>query len=111
MVTGERRMVHDWASGINNWYQFDASGKMVTGWYLDSDNVWYYYGSDGKAVSGITTIGSATYYLASDGRMCTNYSVSIGGIMYYFGADGVLSSTQGQPSNGWKRMTDGWYYF
>ena len=86
MVTGERRMVHDWASGINNWYQFDASGKMVTGWYLDSDNVWYYYGSDGKAVSGITTIGSATYYLASDGRMCTNYSVSIGGIMYYFGA-------------------------
>ena len=85
MVTGERRMVHDWASGINNWYQFDASGKMVTGWYLDSDNVWYYYGADGKAVSGITTIGSATYYLASDGRMCTNYSVSIGGIMYYLG--------------------------
>ena len=31
--------------------------------------------------------------------------------MYYFGNDGVLSNTQSKPSDGWKLMTDGWYYF
>ena len=72
---------------------------------------WYYYNSDGASASGMKTIGDATYYFAADGHMCTNYSVSIGEVMYYFGNDGVLSNTQSKPSDGWKLMTDGWYYF
>ena len=111
MVTNARRMVHDSSSNTDKWYEFDANGHMIVGWSLDSDGIWYYYNSDGASASGMKTIGAATYYFAADGHMCTNYSVSIGEVMYYFGNDGVLSNTQSKPSDGWKLMTDGWYYF
>ncbi len=110
-ITNERRMVLDASSGTNSWYEFDSNGYMVTGWRTDSDGIRYYYNSNGKSAYGMTTVGSSTYYFAADGHMCTDYSVSINGKMYYFGSDGVLTGSQGQPSNGWKQMSDGWYYF
>ncbi len=45
--------------GLGNagWYRFDAEGKLVTGWFLDTDGHWYYLnpvsdGDLGKMVTG-----------------------------------------------------------
>ncbi len=79
---------NDWEYISGDWYHFDSSGWMDTGWYQeDSSSPRYYLGGNGKMRTGFQTIGSYDYY-------------------FY-----VSSAVLGQMKTGWKTSTDDWYYF
>ena len=51
--------------GEAGWYRFDESGRMLTGWYLDTDGRWYYLnpvsdGNLGKMLTGWQWIADET---------------------------------------------------
>ncbi len=77
----ETAAVNCWKYINRNWYYFDRNGKMVTGWYTDSDG---------------------EYYLKPDGSMARSWT-KIDGEWYVF--DG-----SGHPRNGWYFYQENWYY-
>lgn len=64
-------------------YFLASSGKMGTGWCLDSDGTWYYANADGALQTGWLTLNGRTYYLCSDFKMATRWEY-IDGAWYYF---------------------------
>ena len=86
-----------------DWYYFNASGYIVTGWFADGGS-WYYFESNGKMATGWKLVDGKWYYLESNGKMAANkwvnnvYYVKSNGVMatnewvdqgrYYVGADG-----------------------
>jgi glucan-binding YG repeat protein len=57
-----------------DWFYFDGSGNMRSGWYKDTDGNWYFLnnvsdGTKGKMVLGWRQIGGKWYYFneVSDG--------------------------------------------
>lgn len=53
-----------WKYVNNNWYRFDSTGVMQTGWYNDVNGKWYYLNTDGTMAHDCY-IGS--YKLGPDG--------------------------------------------
>ncbi|CIY01138.1 lytic amidase (N-acetylmuramoyl-L-alanine amidase) [Streptococcus pneumoniae] len=54
-----------------NWYYFDQSGEMATGWKKIADK-WYYFDVEGAMVSNAfiqSADGTGWYYLKPDGTM------------------------------------------
>ncbi len=101
-------------SESTGWYCFDPNGRMVTGWYRPlSSNARYYYQDDGRAAKGMQKIDGVTYYFGRRGEMETDYIFenverTCG---YYFGADGKLTAVINLERDGWKKASDGnWYY-
>lgn len=70
-----------WKYINKNWYRFDGNGKMLTGWYSDSDG---------------------DFYLRSNGSMARNWTL-IDGEWYVF-------DSSGHPRNGWYYYKGNWYY-
>ena len=58
-----------WSYINGRWYVFDASGRMIKGWFKSGDD-WYYLGEDGGMLSGqwLDYQGS-WYYLDKSGLM------------------------------------------
>ena len=63
------QVIADWAYIEGRWYVFDASGRMIRGWF-QSGHDWYYLGEDGGMLAGqwICDDGKS-YYLTKSGLM------------------------------------------
>ena len=88
-------------------YAFDASGYMVTGWYLSSEG-WYYFQGNGAKATGWLLLGNTWYYLDGSneelpGLMVENCKKVIGDVTYFFAAGGAMQT-------GWVLRPEGWYY-
>lgn len=90
-----------------NYYVFDDSGAMKTGWVLRSEG-WYYADSDGALAQGWRYIRGIWYYLDGanatyPGLLAENEAKQIGGNTYYFAVGGAMRT-------GWILCPEGWYY-
>lgn len=89
---GERGFSGEWAAIWNpyadagpgqqpfDWFRFDETGHMVTGWFTDSDGLQYYLnpvsdGTQGKMITGWNWIDGYCYYFqeVSDGKRGSLY--------------------------------------
>lgn len=96
---GETAM-NTWGFINNNYYYFDASGKMVTGWTL-VDGHWYYLNPaenlQGTMMTGVIfdPAYNAYFYADTSGAMVTGW-YQIGEKWYYFNPVSDNSHVQGQ---------------
>ena len=91
----------------DNYYTFDGSGAMQTGWVLRPEG-WYYADNSGACAIGWRYIRGVWYYLDGfntehPGLMAENCTRNIGGSNYYFAAGGAMQTD-------WVHYTEGWYY-
>ena len=109
-----------------DWYQFDAYGRMVTGYYNAAyynadgrrvfytgwqviDGNWYYFNANSEAVDGWQLIGGVKYYFGKTSHfMYTGYKV-IDGDLYYFDASGASQGIS-ESVTGWHQQDGDWYY-
>lgn len=109
--TSNRPYVNEWAYIINpyanvaagqesaDWFRFDNSGIVMTGWYKDTDGYMYFLnpmsdGTLGRMITGWYNIGGYTYFFETQsnghrGAMITG-THTIDGNVHTFGADGKL---------------------
>lgn len=85
----------------NNWYGFNQSGWMQTGWAVYNKK-WYYFSKSGVMQTGWLTEQGNTYYLESDGKMAVGWK-KIDKYWYYLNSDGTRAT-------GWKYVNKDWYY-
>ena len=81
MVTGWQRLPD------GNWYYFDGSGVMQTGW-LNRGGNWYYLNRSGVMQTGWQYIGGSWYYFYPGGNMASSTTLTLGGTRYTFDASG-----------------------
>ena len=92
---------NQWKFINNEWYFFDASGYMKTGW-LNQGGTWYYLTSGGAMKTGWLNDGGTWYYMESSGAMKTGW-LNDGGTWYYMASSGVMQT-------GWINLGGTWYY-
>lgn len=85
-----------------NWYYFTDEGVMLTGWQQLSGS-WYYFSSGGKMQIGWQKVGDYWYYLYGSGKMATGWQ-QIDYDWYYFFSGGTMATE-------WEEIDDKWYYF
>ena len=74
-----------------NWYWFDNSGAMATGWKKIADK-WYYFDVEGAMKTGWVKYKDTWYYLDSkNGDMVSNEFVRAGQGWYYIKPDGTMA--------------------
>ena len=76
-----------------NWYWFDQSGEMATGWKKIAEK-WYYFDVEGAMKTGWVKYKEHWYYLdAKDGDMKSNQFVKSadGTGWYYLKPDGSMA--------------------
>ncbi|CIX25849.1 peptidoglycan recognition protein family protein [Streptococcus pneumoniae] len=76
-----------------NWYWFDNSGEMATGWKKIADK-WYYFDVEGAMQTGWVKYKDTWYYLdAKEGAMVSNAFIQSadGTGWYYLKPDGTLA--------------------
>ncbi|HEW9648743.1 TPA: N-acetylmuramoyl-L-alanine amidase family protein [Streptococcus pneumoniae] len=76
-----------------NWYWFDNSGEMATGWKKIAEK-WYYFNEEGAMKTGWVKYKDTWYYLdAKEGAMVSNAFVQSadGTGWYYLKPDGTLA--------------------
>lgn len=95
----------------NNFYGFNSSGAMATGWYYYNDyGSWHYFNANGTLYDGWLYDNGKWYYF-SNAYMFSNEVQSIDGKLYLFTTSGAMAA---QP--GWAAVfnSDGsvnaWYY-
>lgn len=103
----------EWLLWNNQYYRFDSTGRMLTGFYRGNTGS-YYLGSSGAMKTGWVLINGIWYYFnptrgAGYGVMYVNQLVSIGDKTYYFDPDGKMRT-------GWVVLKDNnnldqYYYF
>lgn len=101
----------------NNWYYFDGSGYMKTGWFRDQGN-WYYLttsadgGTEGAMTIGWKKLSGHWYYFNGSGVMQTDW-VTIGENRYYFSPSesGTSSPSGGHMYHGMRMVGTKYYYF
>ena len=95
------------------YYRFYETGVMVVGWYKQTYSYgsfdWYYYDQSGKMHTGWLHLGSLWYYCDTGGRIYRNETSTINGITYRFNESGAMVT-------GWYKQTYGndsydWYYY
>ncbi len=84
------------------WYLFDASGVMQTGWVM-VDGLDYFLNEDGSMFTGWLSQNGSWYYLHDDGHMVTGW-LSLGDDMYYMDDCGKMVT-------GWNTIGNDCYYF
>ena len=119
---GDGRMATGWQRVDADWYLFDSSGAMLTGWqnrgswyhlgssgamstgWLQESNFWYYLdASSGVMQTGWLRIGDAWYYANASGRLETGW-MGMNGVWYWFNDSCVME-------RGWRQIGDSYYYF
>lgn len=95
-----------WHKTDEEWYRFDGSGFMATGWYLDTDGRWYFLnpvsdGTKGKMMTGWQWIDGYCYYLSPQssqlhplGSMYVNEKTPDG---YEVDQNGAWTDEKGMP--------------
>lgn len=86
-----------------NYYRFDETGAMITGFYQDGDDT-YYYDSEGKMLTGWMTLADGYQYYDSKGKRVYGW-YEIEDNMYFFDEE------TGYMYTGWKYEDDKEYYF
>ena len=107
-----------------SWYYFDENGVSMRNWFRQKGEEWFYYDAEGRLVksveldiegkhykfksSGATYLGwdeteEGKYYYTGNGYRAVNQGVEIDGSWYYFKEDGQILT-------GW-REKDGEYYY
>lgn len=87
----------------NEWYRFNAEGKMVTGWQ-DIDGHTYYYHEDGRMQhGGWLNLNDKWYVFDQDGRMVTGW--------YDHNGNWYCMASNGEMYEGWNQVNGNWYYF
>ena len=118
---------NDWEYINGQWYFFDQSGWMVTGW-LKRPSGWYYLTGSGAMATGWINLGGTWYYLNGSGTMLANTWIG----SYYVNGSGAWvpgylrasagwvqsgsrwwyrHSDGGYTTNGWEYINGSWYYF
>ena len=107
-------MANTWLLWQDHYYRFDGNGRMVTGFYTDSNGGTYYLSASGAMKTSWAVINGAWYYFnpsagSNYGWMYTNQLVTIGNKNYYFDKDGRMRT-------GWVILKDAsnqdqYYYF
>lgn len=98
------------------------------GWYQDEEKNWYYYDETGKLITGWKLYNSVWYYLDGNneeypGLMVSDTKKNIDGKDYIFDADGAMqvgwifrkegwyyASSDGEVQTGWRSIDGVWYY-
>lgn len=75
----------------HQWFVFDGSGTMITGWFGNDIDGWYYMNpSDGAMLSGQWfSVGDKWYYATKSGITAKNTYVKSDGIYCWLGDDGA----------------------
>ena len=112
-VTGQN-MANTWLLWQDHYYRFDASGRMLTGFYTDTNGATYYLRDSGAMKVSWAVINGAWYYFNPAegpyyGMMFKNQIALVGPKTYYFDHDGRMRT-------GWVIMKDSsgqdqYYYF
>ena len=112
-VTGQN-MANTWLLWQDHYYRFDASGRMLTGFYTDTNGATYYLRDSGAMKVSWAVINGAWYYFNPAegpyyGMMFKNQIAIVGSKTYYFDHDGRMRT-------GWVIMKDSsgqdqYYYF
>lgn len=76
-----------WQSVEGNWYLYDISGKITTGWHVVNNSNWYYFNDEGIMQKGWLQLNGKTYYLSNSGIMKKGW-VKIDNKWYYFNQSG-----------------------
>ena len=76
-----------WQSVDGNWYLYDISGKITTGWHAVNNSNWYYFNDEGIMQKGWLQLNGKTYYLSKSGIMKKGW-VKIDNKWYYFNQSG-----------------------
>ena len=76
-----------WQSVEGNWYLYDISGKITTGWHAVNNSNWYYFNDEGIMQKGWLQLNGKTYYLSNSGIMKKGW-VKIDNKWYYFNQSG-----------------------
>lgn len=76
-----------WQSVDGNWYLYDISGKITTGWHVVNNFNWYYFNDEGIMQKGWLQLNGKTYYLSNSGIMKKGW-VKIDNKWYYFNQSG-----------------------
>lgn len=99
----------EWYCVNDQWYYFDGTGHMQTGWRQEGAN-WYYLYSNGAMAVGWSKIGGVWYYFYpltenghTKGVMAGPGWQVIGPYYYYFNSDGSMYK-------GWLNQNGNWYY-
>ena len=76
-----------WQSVEGNWYLYDISGKITTGWHVVNNSNWYYFNDEGIMQKGWLQLNGKTYYLSNSGIMKKGW-VKIDNKWYCFNQSG-----------------------
>ena len=88
-------------------YAFDASGYMVTGWYLSPEG-WYYFQESGAKAVGWQNIGGVWYYL--DGENTEHPGLMVGTGWHLIQGQWYYMTESGAMAADWLLLSEGWYY-
>lgn len=80
-----------WKQSGGNWYFYDYSGTLQTGWINDKGQ-WYYADVNGVMQTGVIQVDGKIYLFSNSGAMQTGNSV-INGQYYTFGQNGVATGS------------------
>lgn len=96
---------NQWKLISGNWYFFNGTGYMMTGW-LSSNEQWYYLANSGEMLTAQWIDG--VYYVKASGEMARNEWVDQD--QYYVDENGKWDPERGKTQGGWKSDNKGKWY-
>ena len=72
-------------------YEFDAEGRMQTGWLTKDGKTYYHRPGSGEALRGRQEIEGKTYFFDLEYAMQTGL-ITVSGLKYYLAEDGVMQT-------------------
>ncbi len=93
-----------WMCQKDNWFFYDNSGHMYTGWLNDGGHTYLLNPINGIMITGWYLLdGTTWYYFDGSGKMLTGLQL-INNEYYYMDQSGAMTV-------GWQWIVDAWYYF
>ena len=101
-----------WASWIQTngtLWSYLEDGKSVKNAWKKLDGEWYHFDSTGIMQTGFITAGGDRYYMNSSGAMTTGWQ-KVNGYWYYLNPDRNSDVKFGAMMTGWQKIKGDWYY-